>query len=356
VFFRTFRAPEYRSEWVDSLGSYFVQVDIPAEPFAYGLREDVGAVTVTNDPAAGSNGMFLDVSSVKGDAATPAIVWVSESDAGGVAFTGILASEAPPGVSIYFSQTEAATMLTDTSVQANNASFSGAGSNWVRCTFATDATLVARFRSVSFSVDMPAGLYRCFARVRSSSGTSDTYKMQVGVTSRSTLSSTAYDYVNSVSSVTTTNQDFEHVDLGLVTLGVGQDLRVGYGNVATPGLPTLAIKAQRVTGAASLDIDYVLLLPASKSLAFFTTVANSTAAIAVLDAVSDSIYWVRTGAGAPFTNPILLNAFTSSFVGGLPELNPGVTNRLHLVQDGAISLTTAVNVSYWPRYLTVRPT
>jgi hypothetical protein len=73
VFFRTYRS-DMKSvrEWPTATdGVRIIEVEILAEPFAYGLQEDAGTATVNNDPAAGSNGMFFDLTGIKGDVDTP---------------------------------------------------------------------------------------------------------------------------------------------------------------------------------------------------------------------------------------------------------------------------------------------
>ncbi len=59
VFFRTLRADYSAVQWDQVLK--MATVSIPAEPFAYGLKQTLPAVLVNNDPAATSGGMFLDV-------------------------------------------------------------------------------------------------------------------------------------------------------------------------------------------------------------------------------------------------------------------------------------------------------
>jgi hypothetical protein len=57
----------------------------------------------------------------------------------------------------------------------------------------------------------------------------------------------------------------------------------------------------------------------------------------------------------------VIGAPTPTLAGGLPMLTPNQTNRIYILRtvqpSEAWTLTTVagVSVSYWPRYLTVRP-
>jgi hypothetical protein len=65
VFFRAFRAPDYTLAMLRLLAAANTRatLEIPAEPFGYGLKQILPPVMVNNDPAAALNGMFLDVDS-----------------------------------------------------------------------------------------------------------------------------------------------------------------------------------------------------------------------------------------------------------------------------------------------------
>jgi len=72
VFFRTFRSSDTSVTDYPGAGTFrVVEVSVEAEPFAYGLKEALSTVTITNDPAADTNGMYFDVPSPKGDVETP---------------------------------------------------------------------------------------------------------------------------------------------------------------------------------------------------------------------------------------------------------------------------------------------
>jgi hypothetical protein len=137
VFFRTFRAPDYTLSMLRFLikDTAVVTMEIPAEPYALGLEESLGSITVNNDPAAGSNPLYFDVAaaSCKGDVPTPLYMKTTSSLAGA---SVILATRRRgiPANGTFFVQAENATNGVDTADQADaNAS----GGNEVRTTFAT---------------------------------------------------------------------------------------------------------------------------------------------------------------------------------------------------------------------------
>jgi hypothetical protein len=360
VFFRTFRAPEYRSEWVDSLGQYIVQVDIPAEPFAYGLREDVGAVTVTNDPAAGANGMFFDVSSVKGDVAAPMVL---KSTSGIPAF-GVLASRqhGTPSDLLFFAQSESCAAATDTTNPggAADAAMSGtATTNYFRTSFATTAANDVRVSwTIADSTDAQKlarkGTYRIFAAVRRS-GSASVIKIQ----SRYSNTFTG----NQVSLPLTSARML--VDLGMVTFAGQAPTAPGrFGSTAPVVLSNpLDFWAQRDTGAETLDWDCFLLIPADDQMMLFSG-GGFTSQDGLIDGENQMVYIYENGAD-PFagTADLYHDGPNCAVAGGYPKLIPGQTNRFFFLSSDGPSGTTHVKTttwvmtpSYWPRYLYVRPT
>jgi hypothetical protein len=80
VFFRTYRSGPDAVDFNPITRE--VTVTLLAEPFAYGLEQTLSPVTVTNNPAAGSNGMFLDITSPMGDVETPLYVAFTNGTSG----------------------------------------------------------------------------------------------------------------------------------------------------------------------------------------------------------------------------------------------------------------------------------
>ena len=162
---------------------YFVILEIPADPFAYGLREQLGPYTLNNDLAAGSNGGYIDLTGIIGDVEAPCLV----HDTTAWRAFGMLAIRThDTDAMVWWKQAESMTLGTDTTNPggAADAAMSGSGTtNYVRTSFGT-TSLVARV-NWDISADVTTsdqrrclpGTYRVFAFVRRS-GTSATMTIQ----------------------------------------------------------------------------------------------------------------------------------------------------------------------------------
>lgn len=374
VFFRTKRADTNAVTSIRPKGGLTnISVEIPAEPFAYGSRQTLSPVTVNNNPAAGSNGMFVDVSSVKGDVETPLYLTVAGgivvSTSAGPRTTAIAVRRRGTVASVpFFIQAESMTMaIADTTVQANNASFSGAGSNWVRTTFATSASHTARLTTTahpsSASVDA-RGTYRVFVRWRFSASGTNTVTMQLK------WGNSNGPVVIENDSITLPNDNgggapyLKYADLGLIQIPPGYDpVNDGISNteVATEGV-YLQLLAGQTSGTGDLDWDVVLLVPADDRLCLVKWPGASTPPTdLILDSAVGQVYARNASAQ--------LTAVPGAQIQGLPPMvSPGVTNRIFFVRDVGtdtstagsgsgddIAGTTSVTGYYWPRYLYVRP-
>lgn len=350
VFFRTHRASANSVRQLGRDGRRKkIEVELLAEPFGYGLRQDpVVAATVSTDPAAGSNGCFVDVTGVKGDVETPVLIrWPGTSNHQTLFTTR---RRGDPSAAPFPIQAESMTQVTDTTVQANDTNFSGAGSNYSRCTFATNATMQNRL-TVSpvgtSGIDL-RGRYRAFLRYRKNTGP-DSINLQLRWGD-----DTATVVINNDAFATFSNTSFQFADLGLISIPMGVDPVTDSNGVerAVSNLMFLAVRAERTSGSGSIDFDHLLLVPADDRLAICTWQKTDSY---LLDATDTSAFVIDgsdrvVGVAAPF------------ITGGLPMLTPNQSNRVYMIRtvngNGvANSLTTVspVAVSYLPRYLTVRP-
>jgi hypothetical protein len=354
VFFRTMRGGDYNPQLITD-GRYTISVQVPAEPFGYGLRESISPVTVNNDPAAGSNGMFFDVTSVKGDTETPLFLSVPTAS---VALSGrrisavALRRQGTPANLPFSIQAESMTLGADTTVQANDAVMSGAGSNYVRCTFATTATMATRVSAThpaAAGVDV-RGTYRVYVRVRKSVG-ADPVTMQLQINLDGATVTNATVTVPAVA----TNRYW--VDLGLVQYPLGSDPNTdGYTNTALSVRgQELRIQAARTSGTTNLDIDAVILVPADDLFMLIKWSEFSGPTSFIVDSGDEAVYAVGASGEVRGTQ-------MAEVVGGFPRVSPSVTNRVFFVLDvGATAggddktSTVAVTPYYWPRYLYVRP-
>ena len=354
VFFRTFRtsAESVRRHGYTEGKQKRILVDLLDEPFAYGLLETpVSAQTVATNPAS-ANGNFRDVTGVKGDVETPALIrWpASGVVADRETLFAIRRRGTPSGLPFLF-QAEAMAQGTDTATQANDAAFSGSGNNYSRCTFATFTTDQNRLSLTDLgtaSVDL-RGRYRVFARYRKNTAGDDiVLKLRWGTSfSADTTTNTAFTTPN----VATLCM----ADLGEIQIPRGRDPVTNFRD----GPPTwvsnsfyLSLRAQRVSGSGTLDVDYLILVPSDDRLAIVKW-AEAGPDRWWLDAEDDSVHARNSSDQIATGTPPML-------AGGLPMLTPNQTNRLFMVYEMGAGLTTTlttvtVTVSYFPRYLSVRP-
>jgi hypothetical protein len=373
VYFRTFRSGPEAVAWDPIMRR--ATVTLLAEPFAYGLRETLSPVTVTNNPAAASNGMFLDIASPKGDVETPLTVSFSNGSVG-LGATGRLRSalamrrRGTVANVPFFLQAEAMTMsIADTTVQANSASMSGAGSNFVKVAFTTSTAMVNRIQTTtrfpsSASVDA-RGAYRVFARVRQNT-VADVFDMRLLY--GSTAVQITGDTVRLPADTGPSAPTIKYVDL---SGGTPMQIPLGYDPV-TDGLSGvelaaegnfLVIQAQRVSGSGTLDIDVLLFVPADDRLELikWPEVQNfSTDTFVAEGGPRPAAYCLNTNGQVSAVEAIEIS-------GGGMMVTPGRTNRLFFFRDvgtgtastGSGDSVTATNIltcSYYPRYLSpVRP-
>lgn len=369
VFFRTLRSPANGAFPISPLGtSRRFEVEILAEPFALGLREDVAVGTVNNDPAAVSNGLFFDVSNVKGDVAAPAIV----RDQGAVVGFGALASRqrGTPSDLLFFTQAESLTLGTDTTNPGGGPDAAMSGStlnNFVRTSFGTVTASVMRLRwSLSGLTATQrkaiAGTYRVFACVRRSDTAS--------VIQASLLLQRGGVTVSTTSLVTIPGNSTSRqiVDMGLMTFGLPSAFTPGRFSVAPAWSAasgfTLDVLAQRNSGAGTLDWDYLLLMPADTQ---FITWTGSLSFDIFLDGGNEQLIGVDTAGANIFDGTGSMADFLPAIAGGFPALIPNQTNRFYYIRAGVLAVgsvveldhdktkTGTVTVSYWPRYLYIRP-
>lgn len=351
VFFRTFRSDissVYEiGRWE---GKRLLEVELVAEPFAYGLKVTPSAPTVTNDPAAGGNAMFFDLAAadVTGDVETPLHVYTADTDL--TASTCVLAvrRHGTPANNTWFRQAEALTLGADTTLPGNDAAASGSGSNYARTSFSGTTSNAERIGGVfpassGSSVEF-TGLYRVFARLRHSvSGDTITVEMR-------------YGNGFSAGTVTLANTTaFRLVDLGILPMPAGNTgARDGYGSTLATLSANVDFYAARSSGSGNLDWDYILLVPADEELCL-TTWPTHTGRF-VWDGPNDSthlldsngdLYSVASGAAAPTRK------------GSVPLVAPNQINRVffspELNSTVAKTATVALTIAFWPRYLYVRP-
>lgn len=352
VFYKTYRADfESIVDVPAAVAFRQVVVPIPADPYAYGLRETVSVGTVNNDPAAGSNGCYFDVSNVKGDALAPMLL--TDTQHPGVAtatrlYLGARQTGSPASMQ-HFVQAESGNLGTDTTNPGGgpDAAMSGTGTNnYVRCSFATVATMDIRWSYTPTAGDEVAGRYRLLGVVRRSSGTG-IIKMRAGTAS-------ALGTVSTGATVTTTADTNRNlIDLGIVELAAPASGGARSGT-------TLVVEASRETGTSTLDFDCFHLVPADTASAIVDVYYQTTGSI-VLDGLwGGELYW--SSDNNPFSGTAkahyLADLSKQDYVGKIPLLAPGVVNRfVWLKSFGAInkSSTSSLTLYYYPRHTLGHP-
>lgn len=363
VFFRTFRSAPTSVQVVTIGKAQWTVVSIMAEPFAYGLREDVAGVSVAHNPAS-ANGRYFDVSGVKGDVDTPAFIRISGGNDALIAMG--IRRRGTPGNVTWFRQCEAMTQGTDTSTQANDAAMSGSGNNYSRTSFGT-ASMTTRLSGntsdwLGTTVDA-RGRYRIFVRLRkSSAGSAGDHKVRMRWGGLSTTTLVTGDTV----SVPGATGPFM-LDLGVIQVPVGSDpqtIGLSGTDIAPQGV-YLELQAQRVTGTATLDWDYVIAVPADAGFALvdFTGVQATPGTFPaeadnlILDGPNDTVYAADAD---PLTTGKVFSHPGHPVGGGLVKLTPNQTNRVvALVQRSTtsdiVTGSDTFTVSYYPAYLFDRP-
>lgn len=355
VYFKTFRSPDSTDLVDHGINLYDFTIAIPAEPFSLGERENLSNAVVSNDPNAGS-GRFFDIAAgtIKGDVEVPLRVTVAGSSVVGRQSLFASRRRGTPSAAPYALQAESLTMGTDTTVvgatdgTGGGASPSGAASNSVQTTFGTN-TFIQRLSTSAFpaapSVDV-RGTYRVLAKVR---GAASVFlmKLEHGVRSISNPSVTA----------TLTSNVYTYVDLGLVQMPEGVDpITDGPGGLplSVVGVP-LRFYAQRVSGAGFLIWDHFLLVPADDKFGIVQW-GSTTPTSFVVDGATRAIYGID-GSGR------VADIGSTAITGDFPTVSPNVANRISYVNDvtpnasttDPVATTVTLGLSYWPRYLTVRP-
>jgi hypothetical protein len=363
VFFRTLRSGPDSIDWDPFMRR--ATVSLMAQPFGCGVEEVLSPITVANNPAS-ANGLFFDITSPKGDVETPLYMTV----ANGVVATGrrrsafAIRRRGTVASTPLFLQAEAMTMGTNAATSVNAATFSGAGNNSVRITPGT-TSMVSRLTMAAHpsSAGTDArGTYRVYMRTKTNTAT-DVWAMRLrwgGVDDPSTNDTVTLPTDTGPSAPT-----LKMIDLGLVQIPAGRDpvMRgVSGTEVATEGI-YLDVQAQRVSGSGTMDLDYLLFMPADPVDGSMTVLWPETATVTdfvVSGGPSPSVYARNASAQVTSTQHVVIEGT------GL-MITPGVTNRVFFHRDvgwsnaavsggDGVTATTSITPSYFPYYLSpVKP-
>lgn len=353
MFFRTFPAPDAAFALrLTDLRRTSVTLQIPCEPFGIGLKETLSQVTVTNNPAAGTNGQFFDIAAPKGDVETPLTLTLGGTLGGTTGRLRSLFAVRRRGTvanAPLVLQAEAMSQGTDTTTQANSASFSGSGNNYSRCTFATNTSGQQRiFTATTWptpGVDI-RGTYRMFVRGRKNTA-GDLVDVQL-----------QWGDVNSITSGPLVrwamNTSIQYVDLGIMQIPNGFDpVDDGTGVQLVPMGSYVSLFVRRAAGSGTFDMDFLLAVPADDRMQFvrWPTVQASGSDVFVTNGGSrPAAYCLDSTSRLRSTEPI-------EIAGQGLMITPGITNRVYFARDvgpaigDSITATNTVIPSYFPRYL-----
>lgn len=351
VFFRTLRSDSFELNTQFVPGKVWeIKAAVAAEPYAIGVRRDLAPVTVTNNPASGTNPTRFDVPGpILGDGPTPAFVRIQGVAAGETVLLAQRTINNPTALTNW-AQAESGTLENSTTTFAAGSSFSGSSGTATSFSSTSIARRVTVTVPTASSSEALRGRYRVILRAHLPSGASgaNTFLIryhQAGVN------------FNPGPTVTTTlsPNEFQLVDLGVLEHphATAAPSSIGY-SALPPGFAStnLEIWAARIDGSANLELDYVYLLPADERLCSVQTVG--TTGYLVLDGPNDATYGMASG-----TEPFgLIRTIDNGGglvprIGGLPMLVPGVNNRWYMLTAGTVSVTKTVEISYWPRWLDV---
>lgn len=362
VFFRTFGNADFAAAMRSVLiRNTTVTLSIEAEPFAYGPRVEVtnSPFTLSNDPAAGSNGVFIDVASVTGDVETPLfIIATSTGSSNGLRDRWTHVATRRRGTPSSYSnvvQAEAMTTGTNATVTADAAM---SGGSKLRITPGTTTHVIRAndtFPANGTATVEARGEYIVYARLaKTVAGDVWTASLKYGVDSTAPVSN------DTVTLSAAMGAGPYWVNLGKIPVPPWSDpANHGFSGVPLKVLmPWVGFYAGRTSGSGSLDFDCLYFMPADESTVIVKWPSTDTTY--VLDGTSaegGSAYAATTA-----LDEVITTAAPAQIVGGggFPELTPGgagTVNRIHILRNvdpngtvDGITNTTTLRAYYWPRW------
>lgn len=325
------------------------------EPYAYGARVDKAAVSVplVNNTTAGA--FVLDVTGVTGDAPTPVFVRCSDTTLLGAAHGTLFAvrrTGTPTSLTGLTSSATAGTASVTGTVTTSTLSADAglSGGSGIRFSFAAVINGYGRITYTPALTGAEApGLYKLLARVRRS--TTDEHIVNVTLSSIYKL-----DTVTIAAGGSTTRV----IDLGTIQLPAGQAQQLAAPTPSAIGAepPSITVDFQRSNGstATTLDVDYFLLVPCDEDAGIvYQSGAAPAGGWLSVDGYAQDAY-LTTGDPLLSTSTGSSPAVRLDYIGGVPRLYPGITNRLFVVggfssvTSAALAQSASLSVSFWPRY------
>lgn len=356
VFFRTLRSPldDVKAEVP---GLLELSVEIMAEPFAYGVKETLPPVAVSNDP---TTGCYFDANSIIGDVETPLYISFPASSviaAGRRQTVLAVRRRGVPANMPWLIPAQSMTLAASTTLPGNDAAFSGSGNNYARATSLT-AGFVTRMTSAVFPATATVdarGKYRVYVRYRKGNSAAE---VRLGIAvSGDGVNWLEYDRDRVVLGAGTAPR---WADLGVVQIPLGDDPGVdGMSGIdlASRGIQFAIQIAQTAGTATNLDADCLALMPADDRFCRVLWPGTSGPTSMILDSSRyPRVYGLDAG-GATYSTQL------RGMDSGTPMVTPGAANRVWMLLDGgststagdSIASSATVTPYYWPCYVTVRP-
>lgn len=356
VFFRTWRSDLVLSMARNLLRDGKVTLEIPADPFGLGAEQTATNGYVSADPTAGV-GLFRDITGVLGDVPSPIIVNHPAGDGslgteGGNAWLTrqvmyAIRSRGTPSALTYHTQAESMTNGTNVVDIVDAQLLGGNGVRWTPPNTSQHVLLSGPLLPTAATTELN-GRYRMLAAIRQNVGGDFFYfQAEWGPPGNNYSIKNAEVYFTNVDNSGPIATPML-VDLGTIDVGT---LGMVHGETTTARkatAPFVRILGRRASGSGTLDIDYILAIPADEGMAVVEHYVYG-GGVNILDGVNG--YAVALDATTAAIQRM------GSVRGGVPHIVPGRTNRLWIIpglySDIYPSNLYAVIVTYFPRYLLV---
>lgn len=366
VYFKTYRGQpgSLSLEWSETAQAWDISVPLTADAFACGSRVTLAAITITNNPASGTNPVVATLPTIKGDAPAPLRIEVNPSNANDLSgyklMFSLLSTESSITTPIYWNVggTDGWTAGTDTGASVSDTAY--IGGNYRSVSFATNAAMETRI-SGQAPATVPAGTYKVLVRV-ARSDTDSTFAMRFGQSV-----AFSYRYGDTVFMRRAASSAAGHatwVDLGEFTHPWGHNAPAGQEGFAAT--PNVSLQAQRLSGSGALRVDAFLLVPVSTTAArdcktlfadFPVFGIDANGGWGVFDGDTESVWGFNQFA-------VAAAGMVPELAGQFPAAIPGAVNTLHMLQQvngrkpffgsdtsDSITATSVLTISYLPRLL-----
>lgn len=346
----------------DSSDRWYVDLDLPAEPFGLMARETLTAQVVSNDPTAATNPCRITLPAIKGDAPAPLRFDVNPSNttdlSGFRLMFSLLSTRSAVTSPVVWKVggTDGWTAGADTAASTADALAPGGTRRIVD--FATTPGMATRISGPA-PATLPNAKYKVLVWVKRTD-TSSTFALRFG-------QSVAFSYrygrtarMDRAASAVAGHSTW--VDLGEFQHPFGHHAPAGQSGFAA--VPDVSLQAQRLSGSGALAIAAIMLVPVDsvdtiQSRTLFAEFnlfgIDSDGGRGIFDGDTQSVWAFNKFA-------VAVSGGTPWLEGTFPSAVPGAVNTLHFLQQvnaghpffnadtpDVVAATTSITVSYHPR-------